>query len=145
MFCSNCGNKLNENDQFCNKCGQAILKNKGVMVNNANNSTNINNDDEKKANILSAISLIVGFGMDAVITILATFLPKARDVLRSFGITGSLPILGLVIMIVARVKYPNNKFAKIVMWIYIVGFVITIVAILAIFATCITSCKDFPA
>jgi hypothetical protein len=49
-------------------------------------------------------------------------------------------------MIVARVKYPENRFARILMWIYIClfigGFVLGIIGIILLFLFC-RSC-DFP-
>ena len=44
-------------------------------------------------------------------------------------------------MIVARVKYPKSTFAKILMWVYIVLFILAIVAAVLIVAACFYTCS----
>ena len=39
MFCPNCGNKLNGDEQFCNNCGTRLL-NDVEQINDNSNSTN---------------------------------------------------------------------------------------------------------
>lgn len=97
--------------------------------------------DERNANMLSLFSLIFGFGADTLIALIGLFLPKVKELLTNLGIVGGLPLVGLVLMIVARVKYPQNKFAKIVMWIYIVSAILTIIGIMVFFVTCLTACR----
>lgn len=36
MFCSNCGNKINENTKFCPNCGSKIVSNTNEVNNNSN-------------------------------------------------------------------------------------------------------------
>ena len=40
-----------------------------------------------------------------------------------FGLIGAAYVGGIVLMIVARVKYPKYLFAKVLMWVYIAMFV----------------------
>ena len=36
MFCSNCGNEINENTKFCPNCGSKIVSNTNGVNNNSN-------------------------------------------------------------------------------------------------------------
>ena len=62
---------------------------------------------------------------------------------------GVLIVTGWVLLIVARVKYPKNTFAKVVMWVYIVlmilGFLFMVAVGIFIIYTCnecVSSCPD---
>ena len=191
MFCSNCGNKLKDDEKFCGNCGterpidnstgiQNIMLNDRVehnenkstksnrvyiddknsfVIKNPGDTTKVtfavpNNDlynntkmntlsekDEHTANMLALFSLIFGFGADLLIGAIGMILPDLKDLLTNLGIVGGLPLLGLILMIVARVKYPQNKFAKVVMWIYIASAILTVLAVIILFATCIAACR----
>lgn len=50
---------------------------------------------------------------------------------RGFGlISGACSIAAIVLMIVARVKYPKNTFAKVLMWIYIAFFILGVITLI---------------
>jgi len=59
-------------------------------------------------------------------------------------------IAGIVLMIIARVKYPSSKFAKVLMWVYIslaiiyVLFIILLVVLFVAFCSaCMSGCPGF--
>ena len=139
MYCTNCGNELKNDRNFCSNCGSKIENNN---VNNQNNVTikNEKSEDDKYANILCIISIILTFGASFVLGILSY---NARNLESAFDYIGGLcPLIGLVLMIVARVKYPNNKFAKILMWIYIVLIILGIVAFILLTIACYIMCGN---
>lgn len=47
-----------------------------------------------------------------------------------------LLIAGIALLIYVRVKYPGNKFGKVLMWIYIVLAILMIIAIIVIIIAC---------
>lgn len=62
------------------------------------------------------------------------------SVLSSFG--GVTYIAAWVLMIVARVKYRNSRFAKVLMWVYIGLLVAAIIAVIILVATCINALNN---
>ena len=54
MYCTKCGNKLNNNDNFCNNCGEKRVELENVNVNN--NVVNKNNS----SNGMKIASIILG-------------------------------------------------------------------------------------
>lgn len=103
-------------------------------------------EEKKKANILCWISLALFFGPSFLSQFMTTFLTKGSmeysQFTKVFGtLAGACALGGLVLMIVARVKYPKNMFAKVLMWV-IIGITIAIVVftiVMALFVTVICS------
>ena len=55
-------------------------------------------------------------------------------------------ITALILMIVARVKYPKNTFAKVLMWLYIafyILYILLIIAVISFFAWFMTQCAAY--
>ena len=137
MFCEKCGTKLNENDLFCSNCGNKIERNNISQVTNIN-SNQI--EDDKKANLLCTISLILGFGSGMIYAILSSIFKELEPFFSS--IYSLCPLASLVFMIIARVKYPNNKFAKVLMWIYIILTILGIIAFIVFAVACFIMCNS---
>ena len=59
MYCTNCGNKLNDTDKFCVNCGEkrTIVENINVNNNNINNNNNGSNGLKIASIILGTISI----------------------------------------------------------------------------------------
>ena len=57
-------------------------------------------------------------------------------------ISGICFIAAIVLMIVARVKYPASIFAKVLMWVYITLFVISMVIFAIVMITCAIACDN---
>ena len=107
--------------------------------------------DNKKANKLSLLSLLLYFGPGFICGLLLAlhFLFQkipGMSLFRSFlYILSSLveftsfgcEIAAIVLMIYVRVTYPKNTFGKILMWVYIAFFVLTVVAIILLAWFCI--------
>ena len=60
---------------------------------------------------------------------------NAAYIIESIG--GFLFHAGLVVMIIARVKYPKSTYAKTLMWVYIALYIITVVLIIIAIVACI--------
>jgi hypothetical protein len=146
MFCPNCGNKFEENDMFCTSCGMR----KGTHVpalNEGENNQSINTPpvvnslteakDNRNAGVLCIISLACFFGMP-VISVLLNILLKEYYI--TYELSGLGTIAGIVLMIVARTKYPQNTFAKVVMYIYIVLFILSIIGIIYVAVLLLWAC-----
>lgn len=57
------------------------------------------------------------------------------------GISVLLAIAALVIIIYVRVKYPNNIFGKVLMWVYIVLFIMYVILMVALIIACGIACN----
>lgn len=51
-------------------------------------------------------------------------------------IANIISIIGLILLIIGRVRYPDNKFGKVLMWIYIIIIVIAVLFVLVFAAAC---------
>lgn len=70
-------------------------------------------------------------------------MPDTLNYILSFAISGTY-IASIILMIIARVKYKKNKFAKVLMWIYIgeaALAVVTVVLVWLFFAALCTACN----
>ena len=106
----------------------------------------ISKEDNDKANMLCIIALLLYFVAPAVLGGLDVFLYKGTDG-RFFGISSISSLCGIaaiILVIVARVKYPNNTFAKVLSIILGVLLVLGILAIIVLIISCyaaISSCS----
>ncbi len=129
MKCSRCGEELIPGDKFCTNCGYSV--NEAIQTNTIQPTTippqNAYAYDTKKANQLCIISLLLYFVAPlalGIVGILLDVLFKSEILTTGFTGLGSVArIAAFVIVIVARVKYPTSKFAKVLLWVYI-GFII---------------------
>lgn len=107
----------------------------------------------KKATILCIISLGLHF-LPEVLT--GAFSAIVEEISKTAGsgsfsdmyagitsiLLGGTYIASWVLMIMARVKYKENKFAKILMWVYIAILAVSILAVILIIAMCAYIIKD---
>ena len=94
-------------------------------------------EDKKKANTLCLISLLLGHG----INILSYLITNAYKT-DSHPITALTSLAALILMIYVRVKYPKNKFGKVLMILYIVEAVFVILCIIAFVIMCDSFMRD---
>ena len=118
-FCSNCGNAIDSNNRFCSKCGKEI-----ISTTNNINTINTNN----YITVILGISSLLLFFFGGIIMNFFVFGDKM------FFLSMIPSILGIIIMIIGRIKYPNSSFLKVVMWILIGwGSIIIILLIFMLF------------
>ena len=130
IVCSNCGSNNIGDSIFCSNCGKQLIQNNQA-----------NNVDDSKGNILGIISLALYFGGSVLIAFILRILPvTVRD---SFStLSGLCPLSGIIIMIIGRVKYPTNKFLKVVMWIIIGTIIISLVTFIIFVIWCYVTCAS---
>ena len=139
MVCKNCNQQLNGNEKYCGNCGYKV----------ESNNTNIvdNEKEDKKATIFSIISLLLTFGCPFVNKFLKSTFGSNRitDKILYYEV-----LIGLVLMILARVKSPKNKLAKFTMWLYValislivIGSIIYAILVVILLAGCIGGLKGF--
>jgi len=104
---------------------------------------NMNNDDSnKKVNTLCWISLaclVVPFILTVFYSSFLenTAMEKNEILSGIFEFIFTLAeILGVVLMLYVRIKYPKNIFGKVVMWLYIIALVIIILLIIFVITLC---------
>ncbi len=139
MYCINCGNQILDGDSFCTNCGALANNNapvqepQKVTVVQTNNNT-ISEEDNKKANFMCILSLLLYIAAPVVLYLIDMIISFTLDKgFTFFSAFSSLSHLaGLALMIVARVKYPKNTFAKVLMWIYIGLMLLSIVIVIVI-------------
>lgn len=103
--------------------------------------------DEHEANMLAGVSLacIIGSRIMLIISTIVNGLIASEEsiitvLLNMFsGLTGVISLIGLVTMIITRVKYPKNKLGKAAMWAYIVISVLELLAVIVFTVACIAA------
>jgi len=144
MYCNKCGYQIKTGDLYCSNCGNKV----GVDENNMNfvevnnNTSNVNNDldETKKANTLCTISLLLSFGAGIPLGIVSVMIPFLKALISS--VAGLCPLAGFVLMIYVRVKYPDNTYGKVVMWVHIVFAIIFVVSIILLYIACYLACNN---
>lgn len=108
----------------------------------------------KQANILCIISLVLQVAPEVLTSVFSGMVESLGDISNvtepiTYGysiLAGGTYIASWVLMIIARVKYKESKFAKILMWVYIgllAAGVITLVIIIAMCAYMLKDCQGF--
>lgn len=103
--------------------------------------------DEHEANMLAGVSLacIIGSRIMIIISTIVNGLITSEEsiitvLLNLFsGLTGIISLVGLVTMIITRVKYPKNKLGKAAMWTYIVITILELLAVIIFTVACIAA------
>lgn len=103
-----------------------------TYVNPVNNDKQLSPSDKQKADRLCILSLICYFGT-SVVAVLAELLEDIPLIGSLVGLVAiMMPPAAIVLMIIARVKYRQSKFAKVLMWLYIILAILsTVIGIIA--------------
>ncbi len=106
----------------------------------------------KKANILCIISLVCQFAPEVLAGIFSGIVESIDDLSSnsslepltylSSTIVFATYVASWVLMIIARVKYKESKFAKVLMWVYIGILAASVIAIILVIAMCAYMLKD---
>lgn len=108
---------------------------------------------KKKANILCFISLGLHFVPEIISGIFTAIMESISKSAGSSDITSTISMImaslvsgtyiaSWVFMIIARVKYKESKFAKVLMWVYIGILALYVIAAIVVIATCAYILKD---
>ena len=127
-YCTKCGTKIEEGSMYCFNCGSPLKEN--TQQNTPQDNNQIPNND-KEGNKLGLISLVLYFAGSGILSVLVSMFPQeTRNYFSS--LIGLCPLASIVVMIVGRIKYPNNKLLKIAMWTIIICTLIGIIAFIVI-------------
>ena len=122
MFCEHCGKEVNPDAEVCLNCGCRIK----------NSKKQVTTQDDQTANTICIVSLVCTFAGSFIFGILGDLsgLENFFDTLAGFS-----SLFGVALMVYARITYPNNKFAKVLMWIYIglIALIVLLVILLIVF------------
>ncbi len=152
MFCRKCGKEVPKDSKFCPACGelQEVVIEKPVVKTEEVPNNHL-------ANVLCSISLGLYFGMPVlsfIMYVLAYGFSYSDTTSAVAGFFGSVisiisslsTIAAYVLMIIARVKCPKSTYAKIVMWIYIALFAMSLITLMVIIFACagaVASCSNY--
>lgn len=135
MYCRNCGTKIIENNNFCSNCGAPIKS--VINENNIQHETNQIDKRNNEAKILCILSLIFTYSP----WVITSLLSQVSTILANI-IGGLSPLIGLVLMVIARTKYPESKLAKAVMYIYITSIVASLIFFIILYTVLYFTCSD---
>ena len=106
----------------------------------------------KKATILCIFSLVCQFAPELITGVFSGVLKSVDELTTNSAaepltyvfsmLTGGTYIASWVLMIIARVKYKESKFAKVLMWVYIGILAASIIAVVLVIAMCAYMLKD---
>ncbi|MCQ2516492.1 MAG: hypothetical protein MJ094_06475 [Saccharofermentans sp.] len=98
--------------------------------------------------IMSIVFMVVPMIADAGVSIINAFISantSANIAAPLFGFTGMFQLTAIILMIVARVKFPQSVFAKVLMWVYIalvvLAIIFTILAAILLIVAC-SACSE---
>ncbi len=131
-YCINCGTELNENDEFCTKCGTKVYEEKkeDKVVETKSEIKPSDNDKAIAFVVISVAILIVKF--------LVLYAKNGYDLLTNIAYTFiSIPALAAITtLIVGRIVYPKNKALKIAFWLLLIPYIIFILLFVWFWITC---------
>ncbi len=144
-FCTHCGAMNQINSQYCTNCGMQINQNHvHSNMNNCNCLNEQSNTNSSDGTKLGIISLVTYFCSPVIVGTIVSVLPTSiRDEFSSLG--ALCPLAGIITMIIGRVKYPNNKLLKVVMWVIIVSIILSVFAFVLFLIWCHVTCMQIDA
>lgn len=149
--CGKCGT-LNSEGNFCCECGEPKPATPAVPVVPApKEAPKESEEDKKNANLLCIFSLLCMFAAPGI----AGIVMKVAEVIFYGGLEGIVTticgtfagfgwIAGIVLMIMVRVKYKDNTFGKVLMWLYIaLAIIAVIIGMIVLFTViaCLNECN----
>ena len=124
--CNRCGMVNTVNAVYCSNCGGYLDSNMNM---NSNMNSNMNNSidiDKKRAEKMATIALYMFYVAPLFSAYLGSVAYNSLLVLVcKILILG--PIVGIIVMIVGRIKYPYNNSLRVVMWAIIVTIMVMLV------------------
>lgn len=112
----------------------------------------MNEQDKQTCNILCVVSAIL-FALPLIADVtgfmisIFTTTDQLSDLISSyyslfFGMTGTFQITGIILMIIARVKYPQSVFAKVLMWVYIAMIILYVILMILFIIAMVVICNS---
>ena len=117
MYCKKCGEKINDNWKYCPKC-KNILNSETTEM-NEQKIIEFKKKETKEAIVYSVLFFIGLLG-------LFTFK----------SVKGIFFLISLISIVTGFIKCPNNKFIKILFWLFLICVVTYIIFIIVLVFTC---------
>lgn len=140
---------------YPNQYGQQSYPNnpQGYPVDPQFDKKYISPEDNRTANIMCLISVLCHFVVPVVCSVI---LGAMTDIISGTSykssdsvFTSMLSLLisvsylaSWVLMIIVRVKYKNNTFGKVIMWIYIILLALGVIAVIILIVTCVNILRE---
>ena len=141
MRCIHCDSEISDDAKFCTNCGQSVNKEEIKVTSNEKQWINgINNDTFLcLASIFCAFACpTIGYGLSMLSILLNnSYIIQSFSKLFYLLSQGALPLA-----IVAKVKYPESKFAKVLLIFYLVSAILAIIAFVILIVSCINLLQD---
>lgn len=121
-------NNMKDNNEDINNALDNIRNFEGARFTEESHDENTRLDNESNARILGIISLVVGIGINVLVALHSVSgsggwfkfsFSASYLMLLIFFPFNMLFIIGVILMIICRIKYRASKFGKVVMYIYI--------------------------
>ena len=117
MYCKKCGEKLNDNWKYCPKCknilnGETIEMNEEKII-----------ESKRKESKESIIYIVIFF-----IGLLGLFTSESAK--------GIFFLMSLISIVTGFIKCPNNKFIKVLFWLFLICIILYIIFIIVLVFTC---------
>lgn len=148
MKCIKCGKDLNVGDKFCKDCGQKVEEVTQQVENVKPTEAEVVKEEKRIVSgmendtFLCIISLICYFGGPIITALLGMISSKIPFMAIFNRITSLLPLFGFGLAIYTKVKYPKSTFAKVLLIVYIVLFVISLLLIFIFIVSCIKGLSE---
>ena len=149
MKCSKCGKELNKTDAFCSNCGEPVKKEEEPKTEEKNDVIVEKVSGEKKIvsfmendQFFCTLSLILYFGSGLIETLIAMLVKSVPALKGLMALVGLCPLAAYALCIYARIKYPNSKFAKILLIVYIVLFALGILLAIVLIIACAAFARE---
>lgn len=131
-FCSYCGTKANIKPKFCSNCGSKITKDADYCIKcgkkTCDNTLKENNDNSNMYLLGALLSFLI---------------PKLSIFVPGLGSLSGLSFIGVIVFLsLGMHKYPDKKYFKALLILYIVLSLVFLLTVVLIFATCISTCKN---
>lgn len=149
-ICSNCGTENNNETVICKSCGRVLSKDTKQEVEEVDEKTNIDSNieiqenDSKVGNIIGIISLVLFFGFGLIFPIVINTLNIPSLVNNTIIVL--IPIIsviaGIILITYGMIKYPKNKFMKIVLAIITAAILFGIILFIIVIRLCAKSISD---
>ena len=136
MYCVKCGYKISDTAKICTHCGTMVSQNNQNLqpVNNNKTTTDVdtkvNKEENKKATPLCVMSLICGYVIPLVFS--NSKIPPL--------LLNCISLASLVLVIIARIKYPNSELAKVLLFIYVAEILLGAIIFIIFFEACSAIC-----
>lgn len=134
MICKNCNTYNPDGQKFCSNCGMPLSIPEEVPEIPKEVQQPVQRDINPNILCIASLGILIFNGVLERIVDAFTHTSILYRVLST--INEMAPLVAIALVIIVRVKYPDNVFGKVLMWLYIVLFVALVVLLFSTIAAC---------